>query len=610
MVIHLTGLARLGVVSRVRRPNYAQRFLLPPALDEWVPPAHPVRFVSDFVDSLDLAALGIEEQVAEEGRPPYAADLLLKVWLFGYMERIRSTRALEKACVQVMPFLWLTGLLRPDHNTLWRFFDKNRAAFPKLFKTLMTTAAAAELIGFVLHALDGTKMTAASSTDTAHHRKGLEEKLKHLDEFIAAYMKEVSARREGEKDSAYMMPAELANANARAAKVRALLERRLEDRADQMPRKGAPRGDAAPREPSSQESGKAEPASQPSATTEPSSQPSATAEPSSQPPATAEPSSQPSATTEPSSQPATVADPSSPKAPTQSPPQSDPLLREAEALRNETLARLAMLEKAGVNHLHEDEPEARVMKGRGTHGLAYNAQAVVDHESDLIVSCDVVTDQNDLKQLVPMLDQVKALFGRVADQTVADNGYASGEQLKSAEDHGAPVLAFLRDEPEKTGEFAKANFRYEASDNVYVCPKGERLVQIGKNKSHASAKEPDTIYRCNNKTCPVRTQCTTDPRGRHVRRPYGEEARERQAQKQLDPKMRVLLGLRKEIIEHLFGIVKTIDGFRRFTVRGLEKARSQWSLICTAINLHKLRAMAVWKNGKLERLPVASLATA
>ena len=61
--------------------------------------------------------------------------------------------------------------------------------------------------------------------------------------------------------------------------------------------------------------------------------------------------------------------------------------------------------------------------------------------------------------------------------------------------------------------------------------------------------------------------------------------------------MRVLLSLRKEIVEHLFGIVKAVDGFRRFTVRGLEKASAQWALVCTAVNLRKLYVW--WRQGKL-----------
>ena len=61
--------------------------------------------------------------------------------------------------------------------------------------------------------------------------------------------------------------------------------------------------------------------------------------------------------------------------------------------------------------------------------------------------------------------------------------------------------------------------------------------------------------------------------------------------------MQILLSLRKEIVEHLVGIVKTIDGFRRFTVRGLDKVRAQWALVCTAVNLRKLYAW--WRQGKL-----------
>jgi transposase len=544
-------------VSGPLRPNYAQRFLLPPALDEWVPADHPVRFVRDFVDALELPALGIHEPAAQEGRPPYAPDLLLKVWLFGYMERIRSTRALEKACLQVMPFLWLTGNLHPDHNTLWRFFDTHRTALPKLFKQLVRAAAEAELLGFAPHALDGTKMTAASSTDEALHRKGLEDKLRQLDAFVAAYMAEVSTRAEQDKGGGYTMPAAMADESTRQAKIRALLARRIEDRQDEAlltpspgPKKGSPQGKKA----KSTKTGPDEPPA------------------------------------------GEGAGPSPPPAPT---PPADPWLREAEALKNELGEKLAKLEAAQVRHLHEAEPEARMMKGRGMHALGYNAQIVVDHDSDLIVACAVVDEANDLAQLAPMLERVHTTFGRVAQQTVTDPGYASGEQLKSVEDQGWPVLVGLREEPEAKGPYSKAHFRYDAATNVYVCPQGEALLQLGTNKSHATTKHPDAIYRCTNTTCPVRASCTKDARGRKIRRPYGEEARERQVQKQLDPRMGLLLKLRKEIVEHLFGIVKAVDGMRRFTVRGLEKVNAQWALTCLALNLRKLHALAVWKDGAL-----------
>jgi transposase len=556
-------------MARVLRPNYAQRFLLPPALDDWVPKAHPARFVRDFVDSLDLAALGMGQEVADEGRPPYAVDLLLKVWLFGYMERIRSSRGLEKACLQQMPFLWLTGNLHPDHNTLWRFFKLHGKGLRKLFKKLVRTAADAGLVGFVLHALDGTKLTAASSTDEAHHRKALEDKLKRLDEFVAAYMQEVNRGAERDEGQSYAMPAAMADDGARLAKIRALLEQRLEDQEDELALADKEESKLAPD------------ATSPSATEE--AKPTTVDEPKSRRDDEPPPGGDGGAGAQP------------PRGSAE--PKAKPLLREAEALKEEIASALAMLDEAGVNHLHEGEPEARMMKGRGTHALGYNAQIVVDHESDLIVASDVVTEQNDLLQLVPMLDQVRETFGRVAQNSVLDTGYANGDQLREAEARGMSVLVGLRDEPDAKGEYSKAYFRYDAESDIYICPKGERLVRVGTNKSHATTQHPDVIYRCYNKTCPVRAACTKDPQGRKIRRTYGEDAREQQAQKQRDPRMRVLLGLRKEIVEHLFGIVKAVDNFRRFTVRGLEKARAQWALVCTAVNLRKL--YAAWRQGKL-----------
>ncbi len=565
---------------RVLRPNYAQRFLLPPALDDWVPKTHPARFVRDFVDSLDLAALGMEQVVANEGRPPYAADLLLKVWLFGYMERIRSCRALEKACLQQMPFLWLTGNLHPDHNTLWRFFKLHGKGLPKLFKKLVRTAADAELVGFVLHALDGTKLTAVSSTDEAHHRKALEEKLKRLDEFVAAYMQEVNKRAEQDEGQGYAMPAAMADDAARLAKIRALLERRLEDRQDELALADKEESKIAPG------------ASPPSATD------------GAKPATVDEPKSRRDDEPPPGDDGGAGAQPPQGSAK----PKADPLLREAEVLKEEIASALAMLDEAGVDHLHEGEPEARMMKGRGTHALGYNGQIVVDHDSDLIVACDVVTDQNDIAQMLPMLEQVHETFGRVAENNVADTGYDYGDHLEDAEARGMNVLVSLREEPDAKGEYSKAYFRYDAQSDVYICPKGERLVQVGTNKSRATTQHPDVIYRCHNKTCPVRAACTKDARGRQIRRTYGDGARARQAKKQLDPRMRVLLSLRKEIVEHLFGIVKGIDGFRRFTVRGLEKVRAQWALVCTAVNLRKL--YVAWRRGKLTFGPPTTPTTA
>jgi transposase len=456
-------------MSRPIRANRSQRFLLPPDLDEWVGRDHPVRFVADLVEVLDLKKLGFRMSPGEEGRPHFAPELLLAVWLYGWMERIRSTRALQKALHTQVAFIWLAGQEKPDHVTLWRFFKDNKKALRKLFTFVVRAAADAGLVGFALHALDGTKLSAACSTETAVHRKELEEELKELDAAVDAGLAELEKNEQAASPD-WVMPEAMKDAKLRQDEIRAALER---------------------------------------------------------------------------------------------------------------------FEEADTKHLHPKEPDARVVKTREGLKLGYNAQIVVDHDSDLIVAADVVTDPTDHGQLVPMVEQVSEMWGRPADETVADKGYSSGLQVQETERRRLPVIVPAQDEASEKGEYAKSKFRFDGERDIYVCPRGEELPLEASVKA-TTGKPSLRLYRCHNADCPVRGDCTKDKEGRGIKRYDTEDAMARQAEKVARPENQALYSLRKEIVEHVFGIVKWNDGFRRFTAWGLESARAQWALVCLAVNIRKL----------------------
>ncbi|MCZ2248215.1 MAG: transposase, partial [Bacteroidia bacterium] len=135
------------------------------SLEELIEQDNEVRLIDLFVDSLPLGEFGFSESKQNEqgGRPSYHPSDLLKLFIYGYLNRIRSSRQLEKECVRNMEVKWLMRNLVPDHNTISNFRKDNPKAIKKVFRATVELAKNFELIGGKLLAGDGTKLRAQNS---------------------------------------------------------------------------------------------------------------------------------------------------------------------------------------------------------------------------------------------------------------------------------------------------------------------------------------------------------------------------------------------------------------------------------------------------------------
>lgn len=157
-----------------------------------------VRLIDLFVGSLDLEDCGFKMQFINNGRPPYHPADLLKLYLYGYLNRIRSSRALEKETHRNIEVIWLLKGLNPDHNTIANFRKNNPKAIRKVFKATVQLAKDFELIGGKLIAGDGTRLRAQNSKKNNFNQKKIERHLLYIDRKLEEY-NTILANEDGDK---------------------------------------------------------------------------------------------------------------------------------------------------------------------------------------------------------------------------------------------------------------------------------------------------------------------------------------------------------------------------------------------------------------------------
>ena len=195
---HRTGLAR------------NQTLLFPESLEDYVSADNPVRFLDAFVQKLDLHALGFAKaKVAETGRPPYNPADLLKLYLYGYLHRIRSSRRLEAETHRNVELIWLLGHLHPDFKTIADFRKDNLKGLKAVCRQFTILCQKLELFGGELMAVDGTKMRAVNARDQNFNQNKLEELIARADARLAEYLAQLDQSDQSEGGQSQPSRAEL-----------------------------------------------------------------------------------------------------------------------------------------------------------------------------------------------------------------------------------------------------------------------------------------------------------------------------------------------------------------------------------------------------------------
>ena len=453
-----------------------QGTLFPEQLEDFVSEDNPVRVVEAFVEALDLGGLGFSGvDPAATGRPSYRPSVLLKLYIYGYLNRVQSSRRLEREAGRNVAVMWLTGRLAPDHKTIADFRKDNGPAIRKVCSRFVALCRQLGLLAEASVAIDGSKFKAVNNRDRNFTSAKMKRRMAQIEESVARYMHQL--------DSADRQDPSLA---------RTMRTTRLKEKIERL----------------KEEMGR---------------------------------------------------------------------LKELDAKRRETEDQQVSL----------TDPDARSMatSGRGSGTVGYNVQAAVDREHHLIVTHEVTNVGNDRSQLPHMAKKTKATLQADKLDVVADRGYFNGEEILACDEAGITVTLPkpMTSGNKARGRFVKADFRYLAGEDVYICPAGERLKYYYTNEEKGLMLRRYWTNAC--RTCAIKHRCTTGVQRRITR--WQHEHVLEAAQRRLDENPQAMRQ-RRETVEHPFGTIKARMGATHFLMKGLPRVATEMALHVLAYNLTRV----------------------
>ena len=169
-----------------------QNILFPESFEDYINENNPVRIIDEYVEQMDMKQLRFQRaECADTGRPPYDPKDMLKLYLYGYLNRIRSSRRLEHETIRNIEVIWLLKKLRPDFKTIADFRKDNKKALKAAFRNFVQLCDEWELFGKELIAIDGTKIRACNSKRNNFSARKLDRHIRYIDDIIDTYLKEL-----------------------------------------------------------------------------------------------------------------------------------------------------------------------------------------------------------------------------------------------------------------------------------------------------------------------------------------------------------------------------------------------------------------------------------
>jgi len=232
------------------------------------------------------------------------------------------------------------------------------------------------------------------------------------------------------------------------------------------------------------------------------------------------------------------------------------------------------------------DPECTSIKKGKNFYAGFNFQSTVDKKKGLILSTDVVSENNDLNQFATQINKANEILGKKCETAVADCGYASTDELEKIDNQEIKVIVPSQRQVTKKEPslFAKERFIYK--DDYYICPQGHKLTPYRLNRNK------NKVYRIADKkiclSCPHYGICTTSPTGRTISRLLKEKVRLKLEAQYDEPSSQEIYKLRKEKVELPFGHIKYNLKFDSFLLRGLKGVKAEASIIGTCFNLVRM----------------------